>query len=421
MDPSFISSVSPEREVKVQQTPSDSPSDEKPSKEPFFLTGIISSVFGKDKKESLTASSPGKTEEKKLREPSPLGAGQQGVEGGVVSDMTFEKEGELRDSLSPHRLLSQTGDQASSQVESHSGSFSSYSGSNVLGKDEQLEKEKKVEEEEDLVVRKPKKNKGKKKKKKKKKENDDPVQSQRVSSDISVNVDKNQVDTVVVERHGNQRVDPLLHSGRLEEEIPVVDNATLERSMDQQTTSEGTGSKEEIRPIPTNPFDPTDLLSEYVEECDTAFGRSVEPLPLTQSSKRLSLADELEQAMDQLSTNEGKEEGSGEGDKSWEAMGEILLPSINLNLTSSSNESDARDIVASYHDETDAPYSSQAKTTPITHDADTPPVDSAPSSSAEHSNTSLIEKASEKGSDSPTGNTIFVKKISMKIFFPIQT
>ena len=41
-------------------------------------------------------------------------------------------------------------------------------------------------------------------------------------------------------------------------------------------------------------------LGEYMEECDVGFGRGVEPLPLPQtgSNKRLSLADELEMAME---------------------------------------------------------------------------------------------------------------------------
>ena len=76
------------------------------------------------------------------------------------------------------------------------------------------------------------------------------------------------------------------------------------KKMRQPWEEEGEGDwtpTEDGGPNFTPPAHHQGSLGEYMEECDMGFGKGVEPLPLPQqgASKRLSLADELEMAMEE--------------------------------------------------------------------------------------------------------------------------
>lgn len=252
-------------------------------------------------------------------------AGDYPTEGGGGVAGPREREVELSSSFSPHRTISQQihshGTGMVAGLESDSGSYSPHS-SLPLQEDVllHLQSQQNLEEEEELVIRKPKtKSKTKKKKKKKKAKAADAGESQLGVSGVSGGqdqVDSNAVqDLIHPTRNESSRGQPEPgqpepsppDSSRLQEEVEEgrgkgvepVESEGQEVSWDHWAAGEGSGlvERRQFTPPPKS-FQSEGYLEE--EEEEMGFGRGHQPMPLPQSTatKRLSLADELEMAME---------------------------------------------------------------------------------------------------------------------------
>lgn len=336
IQPTFIASVSPSKEA--ESCPSDIPIATPASADRSSLS-----------RDSAVSSTTGGTGGGEW--PSPK---QQGVAKAEGSG----REEELRSSFSPHRTLTQTEPRGIGQaglLESGSGSYSPHSSLTVPQGEMFQEVTQQVKgqgaevEDETLVVRQPKAKKKKKKKKKSKMEESaesqsisDQVASQssavatpsgavvvvtdpvtdivtaapvRVEADSSELAEGRKVDSSsprAREKEGEgalvgspsdqempwehwapegRKVDASSARAREEEEEGALVGSPSDQDMSWEHLAPEGASVEGGAELP---------LGEYLEECDVGFSEKLHPLPLPQqgTSKRLSLADELEMAME---------------------------------------------------------------------------------------------------------------------------
>lgn len=233
-----------------------------------------------------------------------------------------EQEEEIHSSLSPHRTLSQTEPLGTGQadfLESRSGSYSPRSSLAPHGEILRLMDQHGVkgakgteEEEEELVMRKPKSKSGKKKKKKKKPkisaESAKHAEQEKPGAESAKHAKKPGAMTT----QNSADVAPLASVQTDSAEVASSQNVTgfggapaspphvakgREPSPSDHELPWGQWTAADLG-VATSEGDREETLQgEYLEECDLESSLKLHPLPL----KKLSLADELEMAMDAVS------------------------------------------------------------------------------------------------------------------------